>query len=240
MSWQGVAFCHGCRRDGADVEDHGGRLLCAECAARARSLDPYRSTRCVVAGPGPGQEQPLVRQLLALYAAGEMAPATVRLGEMPATASEPMRLIAGDIRVRLGLLLAEGISLALPYATSEAVTAGYVRLKGSASYALGRLVDAGVIRAVGEMPKRGKGNGTKLFVPPGWHPTEPLAVAVERGGQQGLADLVWVPDEPGDAAGARAVQPDVEVADELLLVGGAAIRHDEKSTLENGGWGRAS
>jgi hypothetical protein len=159
-----------------------------------------------------------------LWAAGEIEPQRVRLGSMPPRPSESMLAIARDIEVRIGLLLAEGITRALPYATQEAVDAGFVRTKGGASYALTRLAQVGVIRCIGEMPPRGKGNGTKLFVPPRWLPDDPevFAVAVESGDHQRLADLVWIPDEPGGAA--RAMQPDVEVTDDPFVGGGERER----------------
>jgi hypothetical protein len=137
----------------------------------------------------------------------------VRLGKLRSNATDAMRAIAGDIELRLGLLLREGVTRALPYATSEAVRAGHVATKGGASYALQRLVDEGVIVCVGEMPKLGKGNGTKLFVPPGWRPAD--ARAVELAGEDGVADLVWIPDQP-ELVGV-AVEPPAESADQRVV-----------------------
>lgn len=170
---------------------------------------------------------PLVRELLQLYGEGGIAPAPVQLGPLRDDATEPMRRIAADIELRLGLLLAEGVTRALPYATTEAIGAGFVRTKGGASYALRRLVDDGVIVCVGEMPKRGRGNGTKLYVPPGWRPVR--SGAVELADDHRLADLVWRPDEPG--LGAVAVEPDMEVGDELLDAHGSThVEHTRPST----------
>lgn len=183
-----------------------------------------------------GRDVPHVRQLLGLHAAGDMLPEPVRLGPLPARATPAMRSIAAEIELRLGLLLADGVTRALQYARSEAVNAGYVGTLRGASYVLHRLEAEGVIVCVGEMPKLGKGNGTRLFVPPGWHPAEPLAVAIERAGQQGLADLVWVPDEPRDPAGAGAVRPDIEVADQLLVGGSQLGGHGGDGRPGRGVW----
>jgi hypothetical protein len=148
----------------------------------------------------------------------------VRLGPLPDDATLAMRNLAEDIALRLGLLLAEGVTRALPYATSEAVRFGHVTAKSSASYLLHRLEDADVIRCVGEMPLRGKGNGTKLFVPPGWRPLDPkaYAVAVELGNRAAVADLVWVPDEPADVP-AVETKPAGEVVDEQFVGGGGSV-----------------
>jgi hypothetical protein len=142
------------------------------------------------------REPPLMRQLLLAHENGELEPEPVALGPMPERPTKPMRDIAADMRLRLGLALAEGIERALMYATSEAVEAGFVSKRGSASYAIGRLCAAGVIRHVGDMPKLGKPYGTRLYVPPTWWPTdaEARAIVAETGRHDQAADLVWVPD----------------------------------------------
>jgi hypothetical protein len=225
-----TGHCHACRRDDREVEtryDHGARTLCDDCASRATN-HAEGSLQSAVSGPGPGpgtreRDLPLVYELLGLWRAGKIKPVPVRLGRLPEHATEPMRLIADDIALRLGLLLAEGVTRALPYARSEAVRAGYIQTKGGASYALRRLVDEDVIRCVGEMPKLGKGNGTGLFVPPGWRPVDPLAV--ELAGEHGLADLVWIPDQP-ELVG-LAVEPDAEQADQPFIGGSRGSLHEE-------------
>jgi hypothetical protein len=89
-------------------------------------------------------------------------------------------------------------------------------LKGSASYHLRWLEDERVICCIGEMPKLGKGNGTKLFVPPSWRPADPRAI--ELAGEDRLANLVWIPDK-AQLVG-TGVEPSAELADELIVVDG--------------------
>jgi hypothetical protein len=147
-------------------------------------------------GKGDAPQLPLVRELLQLHAAGEMTPEPVRLGPLPEGATRAMKDVAADIELRLGLLLAEGITRPLPYALSEAVTYGWVKTKGGASYVLGRLEDEDVIRCVGQLEPRRQRYGTRLFVPPGWRCAEPQrhAIAIELGDWRGAANIVWVPD----------------------------------------------
>ena len=112
-----------------------------------------------------------------------------------------MRAVAADIELRLGLLLHEGITRALPYARSEAVRAGLVTTPQGASYVLHKLEDAGVIMCVGVMPPSGGMRfGTRRSVPPGWVVEEPqrFALAVEIGDLRGAANFVLVPDEPDE------------------------------------------
>ena len=176
-----------------------------------------------------------MRELLGLYAAGEIEPEHVRLGVLPEHAPQSWKLVGGDLELRFGLRLAEGVIEALPYARSEAVRLGAVRTCRGASKLLTRLEAEGVIRCVGEGPKfPGKGNGTKLFVPPSWRPVdeEAFAVAVELGDRDRLANLIWRPDQPGDAARVGAVQPDAEGAHELKVGG----QHGAEGTPESGVW----
>jgi hypothetical protein len=160
-----------------------------------------------------------------MHRAGEATPDPVRLGRLPEYTPRPQRLIAEDIATRIGLLLSEGIRRALMYAASEPVNAGIVRLKGSASYHLRQLAEEGVIRFLCEAPPLGKGNGTKLFVPPGWTPVcgehelqRLIDVArTDVGARQAVADLVWIPDSdgvpvPGAQAGVVAVEAEDVVA----------------------------
>ncbi len=69
---------------------------------------------------------PLVRQLLALYEAGEISDDELgpwQLGPLPGHAPKKAQLIAEQIDVYIRLLLTEGVARALPYATSEPVKA---------------------------------------------------------------------------------------------------------------------
>jgi hypothetical protein len=172
---------------------------------------------------------------MADHANGDMEPEDPPgMGPLWPSIHKATRAIAEDIRLRFGLLLAEGVTRALMYARSEAVEAGHVRDKQSASYHLRLLESRGVIRCIGEMPKRGKGNGTKLFVPLGWRPLDPqeFAVAVETRDSQRLADLVWIPDELSLGAGGE--QPGAEATDDPLIGGSAGV-HDDDGIRDRGG-----
>jgi hypothetical protein len=149
------------------------------------------------AGTPSAGDPPLMRLLLAAYAAGEIEPEPVALGPLPVWASPQMTAIADDVCTRFGLLRAEGVYQAMPYAISEAVRPGLARASSSASVALRRLCEEGVIRHVGNLSPLGKRDGTKLYVPPGWVPTDPTARAVvaEAGCHDQAANLVWVPVE---------------------------------------------
>jgi hypothetical protein len=145
----------------------------------------------------PAEESHL-DELLRLWRERKLTPEPVRLGPMPDHAPEPRRLIAEQLELLIGLRLREGITEALPYARSRAVQAGFVTTKRGASKALGWLHAVGVVRCIGEGPKFGKGNGTKLFVPPGWRPADPdaLTLAQEHQDGQALSEIDWIPDDP--------------------------------------------
>lgn len=166
-----------------------------------------------------------VRRLLVLYEDGEMAPEPFTLGPLNAIRSPAARAIARDIELRIGLLLAEGFETVLPYALSVPVAQGIVSTKGGASYALKRLSDARLIRCVGEAPPLGAADGTRLYVPAGWEALDPQtgAVVVEGGTEGRTASLVWAPREPALIGG--AVEPDTEVAEEIVV-----RSHDAKPT----------
>jgi hypothetical protein len=140
---------------------------------------------------------PLIRQLLAAYAAGEIEPEPVTLGPLPVGASRQMRAIADHFALWVGLRAADGIFAPVPYSTTVPVDAGIVPRKSSASFLLRQMCACVVIKHVGDLPKRGKGSGTKLFVPGTWQPADPAARAViaETGRHEQAADLVWVPIE---------------------------------------------
>lgn len=175
--------------------------------------------------PEPGQERfgdrGIVYELLELHREGKADVAPVSLGPLPQRAPGAQRGIRADLELRFGLLVAEGIQRALMYARSEAVVAGHVATRQGASYALRRLVEARVVYWAGEMPLRGKGNGTNLFVPPGWRPEdrEAFTVAIELRQRDRLANLVWIPDEPTDVASVKP-EPALERAREVFLSGG--------------------
>jgi hypothetical protein len=109
-----------------------------------------------------------MRSLLDEYRAGRLRPVDVRLGEMPPGATPLMRLIAEEMRLRMGLRLAVDDDRSLPYATSEAVRSKLTPHKMQASRAIRGLVAAGVIEGAGCLPRRpgGPPDGTRLYRPP--------------------------------------------------------------------------
>lgn len=98
---------------------------------------------------------------------GEMTPVPVVLGPLPAAAGPVMREIAADIEWLIGVRLAAGYPLELPYSVSMAVTRGLAKDPSTASKALGNLVRLGVLRSAGKLrPQRPGCSGTKLYAPP--------------------------------------------------------------------------
>jgi hypothetical protein len=142
--------------------------------------------------PVTGDRVPELRELEEDYRAGRRQPIPVRLGEMPPDATPLMHEIADHMARRMGLRLTVDDDRPLPYATTEAVRAGFAANPPQASRAIARLVKAGVIRHVGNMPRRpgGPPDGTKLYAPP-------LALPGEAVGVEGEAEAVVAqPDEP--------------------------------------------
>jgi len=117
------------------------------------------------------------------YERGQLVPVPVALGAMPPGAGRVMRRIAEHMRLRMGLRLAVGDSRALPYAVSQAVTAGLAKDAATASRAIRALVRAGVFEYVGSLkPLRPGRDGTKLFAPP--------SAPIESGGERGFAEEI--------------------------------------------------
>jgi hypothetical protein len=163
--------------------------------------------------PAPVQvedgSEPLTCELRRLWRERKIEAVPVRCGELPGHATPAMRHVARDLELLFGLLLAEGVTRALIYATSEPVEAGIVTTRGGASYVLGRLEDEGVIVCIGEARKLGRPNGPKLFVPPGWRPADPAAFrrAQERRDGAALEKLVWIPGEASDGVPVPVGEP---------------------------------
>jgi hypothetical protein len=155
----------------------------------------------------------LVYELLRLYRAGRLTPEPIELGPLPEHATSAMRAVAEDMALRLGLLLAEGFTRPMIYAGCEPMKAGFVSTTRGGNHVLSRLHIANVIRKVGEASRRGKPNGSGLWVPPSWRPEDPRAVELAR--EHGLENTVWIPGEPRLIG--RAVEPGAELADELLV-----------------------
>jgi len=132
--------------------------------------------------PVTGGEVPELRQLEEHHRAGRLHPVPVRLGRMPDDATPLMRAIADHMATRMGLRLAVDDDWPLPYATTEAIRAGFATNAAQVSRAIARLVRAGVIRHVGSLPRRrgGPPEGTKLYAPGAPEDVlPPLARAIE-------------------------------------------------------------
>lgn len=97
----------------------------------------------------------------------EMIPVPVELGPLPERAGRVMREIAADIEWLIGVRLAAGYPLELPYSVSMAVARGWATDPSTASKALRTLVRLGVVRSAGTLaPQRPGLTGTKLYAPP--------------------------------------------------------------------------
>jgi len=192
-----------------------------------------------------------MRTLLRLYDEGLLAPEPVAgLGALPPRASWGERLAFDMIELRFGLRMADGTVEPMPLAASELVNAGIVATPGGASKLLQRFEKLRVIWSPGEMPKLGKGNGTRLFLPGpppanpfrpplgGWcaepaEPAEPVS-PMGRARQAAISDDAPGPVlEPGAVPVERedvvppAVEPAVESPDQPGVadaVGGSSAR----------------
>lgn len=170
-----------------------------------------------------GTDQPEIYLLLEEWKAGRLDPVAVRLGELPADATEDMRRVAEHLRLLLGLRLAAGEPRPLPYAVRWAAEQlGWGRNYRRASRALLRLQEAGVIVYADSMPARGaQYRGTKLYAAPvlpaaATGPIEAAAIEVEPD----LQPSVVLPDEPM-MAGAEPVPAGDR--DGLAATGDAAV-----------------
>jgi hypothetical protein len=117
-------------------------------------------------GASEERDEPQLRTLLRLHREGKIEPEPVAgLGPLPPGSPLAWRRAHDMLRVRFGLLLADGTAEPMMLATSELVAEGIVTTKPGASWLLHRFEDLGVIWCVDEMPKLGKGNGTRRFLP---------------------------------------------------------------------------
>jgi hypothetical protein len=125
----------------------------AHSAGRAREAEP--------------KQEPELYELLRDHDEGRLVPATVELGELPDGATADMRRVADHVRLLLGIRIAAGELRPLPYAARWAARElGWREDYKRARRAIRMLVDTGVIRYVGELEPRGKGNGTKTYAAP--------------------------------------------------------------------------
>ena len=123
--------------------------------------------------PDFGAHEAETYELLARYEAGLLEPRAVGLGAMPAGASEAMRAVADDIALLIGLRMAVEDDRPLIYsARFRAWRMGWTILscewdKRRANRVINKLLEAGVIEWVGEMPR----SKARLYAPPALKPT---------------------------------------------------------------------
>ncbi|MDA0179031.1 hypothetical protein OJ997_01895 [Solirubrobacter phytolaccae] len=124
--------------------------------------------------------------LLAEHEAGRLTPAAVAAPSLPSDAPPLAAVIYREMLLLWGLRLASIDDRPLPYASNWAVQRGHCRHHAQARRALSWLERRGVIRYAGSMPKRGKRDGTKTFLPGGpvaglVLPAGALGVEADRG-----------------------------------------------------------
>jgi hypothetical protein len=161
--------------------------------------------------PGFGSGEAETDELLKRHEAGLLVPHPILLGSMPEGATESMRLVAEDIALLLGLRIAVDDDRPLMYSTRFCASRMGWKLtsgewdKRRASRVLTKLMSAGVIRHVGDMP----GSGTRLYA-------APLQPAVVRPG----------PEIPALGLEAR-VQPSHEVREQTVVDHTQAVLGDD-------------
>jgi hypothetical protein len=239
VSWRGVGHCHGCRREGQEVADHGGRLLCAECAVRVRSGDPkhcpspHRKRQ-----PSPvtrnciGRTEPEVEHLLRRAAEGELEPVRVELPPLPHWATQSMRRVAAFYELVRGVRLAEGDDRDVLFG-GEWVAEHLALHPTTVWRAITRLVACGALVRTGELPARGK-RRPGLYAPGLLLPA--ATVGVEAG-----AEIVPDPGEPQPHLRDESLMPGAELAGvhrmAFAVRDGALVAdfHAKKSTAAGGG-----
>lgn len=188
------------------------------------------------------KREPLMRQLLRLHTDGRLDP--VPVAGLPDSLPWPNptrgeRAALDLLHVWFGVRMAESIREPMPFAASVLVDAGVVAHLGSASKLLSRFDEHGVIWCVGEMPKLGKGNGTKMWlpgakpdgpVPPGGWEAQPADEATSDLVPGAVLDPGPVAVEAQDVAPGVAAEPPVEAVDEALV--GDAVRAGSADTLD--------
>jgi hypothetical protein len=105
-----------------------------------------------------------VEGLLLLHARGEIEPVQVEF--LPAIIAPVARVVLADFAVIYGLRLWAGDKRPVPYG-SEWVARRIERSRATVRRGLHGLVATGVLTFAGELPARGKGNGTRTYLPGG-------------------------------------------------------------------------
>ena len=151
--------------------------------------------------PDFGAHEAETYELLARHEAGLLEPRPVGLGAMPTGASESMRAVAADIALLIGLRLAVDDDRPLIYSARFcAWRMGWTILSGEfdkrrANRVINKLLEAGVIEWVGEMPK----SKARLYAPARLKPT------VVRPGPEAPAVGVKPVVQPGEVVSQQAV-----------------------------------
>jgi ParB-like chromosome segregation protein Spo0J len=122
-----------------------------------------------VPGPDPGSiEEAELDVYLRQHAAGTLSPLVtplaVELPDLPAGASAALRAVYEDFRLVRGIRLAACDDRPVPYGAAW-VAARLDLGKLTVVRARQALVDAKVLTYEGELPARGKGNGTRTYLP---------------------------------------------------------------------------
>lgn len=185
-----------------------------------------------------------MRQLLRLYRDGALEPEPVAgLGALPSRVSWAMRATHRLFALRFGLALADGTDEPLMLAASELVAEGIVATKSGANKLLRRFLELGVVWSPGEMPARGKGNGTRLFLPGrrpmgpepngGWR-VEPVGDVESNVASDWVPGAVFeagtVPVEAEEVVSGVAFEPAAEAVDESCV--GYAVGRGSAGSLD--------
>jgi hypothetical protein len=132
---------------------------------RTRDYQQVRRTREEPQAAETPAETAEVDELLSDYETGKIAPAPIRLRELPPGATAALEKVRADFMLVAGLRLAVDDPRPVPYGC-EWVAERVKLSKPHVARILKELVALGVIRYVGNMPGRGKGGeGTRLYEP---------------------------------------------------------------------------
>jgi hypothetical protein len=189
-------------------------------------------------------------ELLRRWRSGEIEPEPIELGPLPDRPSRAMRALHEFLAVCFGLRLADGTHAPMMMACSVLVREGIVTTKAGASWLLRHFQDLGIIWSPGELAKRGKGNGTRLFLPgrkpdgpepqDGWLSADPELLRVYPASDRmpgSALESKPVAVERENVEGGVPIQPSVEAPHKALVgdavcesVDGAALGLDGVAT----------
>lgn len=139
----------------------GGPL--ATAPSLGESPCPLSLVPCATAAVSQAPVEPEVDHLVRLHREGRFEPKAVELPDLPADATDSMRVVAADFALVRGLRLAAGDDRAVPYAVRW-VAARVGLPYRTVARSLKRLEEAGVLVRADAMPGRGS-RGTQLWAP---------------------------------------------------------------------------